>query len=95
MHGEILLVVFILTLGCGAFCFCVIYLACRFLAFLGRGIAGMFGHRPAAQRLPAALGRTQLRVCPQEQCRKVEQRPALFCSQCGARLSDAPKSGSP
>lgn len=94
MHGEILLVVLILTLGCGAFCFCVIYLVCRFFAFLGRGLAGMFGHHPAAKRPPAVLGRTPVRVCPQERCRKVEHRPALFCSQCGARLTDASRAGS-
>ena len=48
----------------------------------------------SARRLPAALGRTQLRVCPQEQCRRIEQRQALFCSQCGARMTDAPRDGS-
>ena len=33
-------------------------------------------------------GRT-FRVCSRQLCRHVEQRPARFCSQCGAELADA------
>lgn len=89
MHGEILLVVLILTIGCAAFFFSMIYLLGRFFAFLGRGLVGVFSPRAAARHRRLASGGA-FRICPREQCRKIERRPARFCSQCGARLSEAP-----
>jgi hypothetical protein len=88
MHGEILLVVLILTIGCAAFFFCVVYLIGRGFLLVGRGLAGLF--RRASDGATLEAGGRACRVCPREQCRKLEHRPARFCSQCGARLSEAP-----
>ncbi len=86
MHGEILLVVLILTLGCAAFFFCVVYVFCRFLAWMGRGALGLFT-RPRRKAVRVRVVENgPYRICPREQCRKVERRPARFCSRCGARL---------
>jgi len=90
MHGEILLVVLILTIGCAAFFFSMVYVLGRVIAFLVRGFVGLFRPRFAAGRRRFAPGGGPVRVCPREQCRKIEGRPARFCGQCGARLSEAP-----
>lgn len=88
MHGDLLLVALVLVLGCAAFFVGVIYLACSFLAFIGRSLLGLARPRGTASgRCATGLGRG--RICPCERCRKVEHRAARFCSQCGARFSDA------
>jgi len=88
MHGDLLLVALVLVLGCAAFFVGVIYLACNFFAAIGRSLLGLGRRRGAtAGRCAGRFGRA--RVCPRERCRKVEYRPARFCSQCGARFSDA------
>lgn len=99
MHGDILIILVLLVLGVAAFFFGVIYAACRALASVGRGIVRLLSPRgvpcsPRASAPPAARpaqsqGRRTFRVCPREQCRHVEHRPARFCSQCGAKLPEA------
>jgi len=96
VHGDILAILVLLVLGVAAFFFGVIYAVCRALASLWRGLMRVATPRgvPGAVRLNTqvagrsrqASGRRTFRVCPREQCRHVERRPARFCSQCGAEL---------
>lgn len=91
MSADLPLIIFIL-LGCVAVVFGVLYLACRVIGGLGRGLfrlAGCVTGADTAGRRRQALAR----MCPRPQCRKVEYRQGSFCSQCGARLG-GPKSGS-
>ena len=85
MHGDLLIVVLILVLGCAAFFIGVIHLACRLIGSLGRSFLGLI-HPRAGDRRPSAGPFGRARMCPRESCHKVEYRPARFCSQCGARL---------
>ena len=84
MHGDALLLIFAMIFGCAAFLFGVIYLICRMLGWVGRGFAGIF--RPgaaAAERRMTSEG-PRGRVCPREECRRVESRlDARYCSRCG------------
>ncbi len=93
MHGDILLVVLILTLGCAAFIFGVIYLVCKFFGFVGRGVVSVFTRHPSTGSQGHQSGSPGVRVCPREQCRKTEYRPARFCSRCGAPFPDVPPGG--
>jgi len=98
VHGDILIVLVLLVLGVAAFFFGVIYAVCRALASVGRGIVHWLSPRSVpsspplsvstAERPVRSQGRRTFRVCPREQCRHVERRPARFCSQCGAELPE-------
>jgi hypothetical protein len=100
MHIEIAAFFLVLLLGCAAFVFSVFLLAWRFLGLLGRGLSRLFGvscrgargaHSSALLRQARSLRRgltTMERVCPRPECRKVEHRPARYCSQCGCRFPD-------
>lgn len=99
MHGDILIILVLLVLGVAAFFFGVIYAVFRALASVRRGIVRVLWPRsvrrsprvsaPPAVRPVRSQGRRTFRVCPREQCRHVEHRPARFCSQCGAELPEA------
>gem|GEM_PF-1562476 len=86
MHLELLAFALVLTVGCGAFVYGVVCLVGRVLAFLGRGVSWfLFG--------PSGYGRTHHRAAPAalQRCRRpgcghVENRPARFCAQCGAKM---------
>lgn len=99
MHIEIAAFFLVLLLGCAAFVFSVFLLTWRFLALLGRGLARLFGVSCAVDNRPAAVphhpvhtrrwGRAgSVQVCPRPECRKLEHRPARYCSQCGHRFPD-------
>jgi len=99
VHGDILIVLVLLVLGVAAFFFGVIYAVCRALASVWHGIVHLLSprgvpHAPQGSVLPTerparSQGTRTFRVCPREQCRHVERRPARFCSQCGAKLPEA------
>ena len=88
MHGDLLLVALVLVLGCAAFFVGVIYLACSFLAFVGRSVLGLAKPRGAASGRTAHR-RSRWTICPRDGCGKVECRAARYCGQCGMRLSNA------
>lgn len=87
MHGDVLLVILILVFGCAAFLFGVIYVICQVLAWIGRGLFGIFMPRRSAGEPGAASGHRGGRVCPRAGCGKVEYRDARYCSQCGMPLT--------
>lgn len=91
MHGgDVLLVVLLLVFGCAAFFFGVICVLCHLFAWMGRGVAGIFHpHRSVGASPRPGLG-SRRRKCPNERCRRIEHRAALYCSQCGTPLRRAP-----
>jgi len=86
MHGDVLLVILILIFGCAAFLFGVIYAICQFVAWIARGLFGIFIPRRSAAASDSPTHGRQGRICPREGCGKVEYRNARFCSQCGRPL---------
>jgi len=86
MHGGVLVVLLILIFGCAAFFFGVIYMICRALAWVGRGLWGMAGAPARRPGDPTRIGPRN--VCTRDGCRRVENRHgARFCSRCGAPLA--------
>ncbi len=83
MHGDAVLIVLLLVFGCVAFGFGVIYLLCQLLAWVWRGLLGIFRPGRGADEVGPRMPGLRSRVCPNEHCRKVEYREARFCSQCG------------
>jgi len=86
MHVDLVVIGLVLVLGCAAFFFGVVYVLCRFLGAVGRGMLTMFGVKTRVSGDYPPLSRRGRLICPQERCRKTEHRAARFCSQCGARL---------
>ena len=82
---AVIVVVFMLVVGCAAFLFGVVYLICRLLGGVGRCMMRIV--RPGPGEAAGARAST-IQVCPREQCRKSEYRSdARFCSRCGTRLT--------
>jgi len=83
----LIVVVFMMVLGCATLVFGVLYFLCRLLGGAGRCVIRAL--RPRHRVEPGML-RTPMRkglVCPREQCRKIEYRSnARFCSRCGSQL---------
>ena len=86
MHGDVLLFILLLVLGCAAFFFGVIYMLCKLIAGIGRGVFGVFKPRSSIEIRGRPMQASRQRACPNGQCRKVEYRDAHYCSQCGTRL---------
>ena len=88
MHGDVFVFILLVVVGFAAFFFSVIYMFCRFIAWIGRGVFGSSRRGPASQTDWACppVRRARRRVCPNERCRNVEYRDASYCSQCGAAL---------
>ena len=88
---AVIVVVFMLVVGCAAFLFGILYLIGRLISGVGRCM--MRAVRPGRRQnagTPVAR-RSRIQVCPREQCQKVEnRRDARFCSQCGTRLTGIP-----
>jgi hypothetical protein len=86
MHGDFLIVLLLMVVGCAALLFGIVYMFCQFFARIGRGLLGVIapGRVAGADGWGGRCGRP--RVCPNDRCRKVEHRPASYCSQCGTRL---------
>ncbi len=88
MHGESLLIIFVLLFGCAAFLFGVIYLIGRTIGWLVSGLANLFGFR--RDRLPdmAKPVASNEPVCTREGCGRIERRRgARYCGHCGAPLA--------
>ena len=86
MHGNLVIVVLLVVLGCAALGFGVVYLCFRLVAGLGRGCVRLF--RPGSDRseLPSDAEPGHPRMCPNLRCRKIDIRSGRFCSQCGVRI---------
>ena len=90
MHADVVVLILILVLGCAAFLFAVLYVIGRFVGGIWQGLVSIFrptrrgvsGRSPYTSRAP--------RICSRLECRKIEYRDALYCSQCGARLTRRP-----
>ena len=80
----------ILTLGCAAFFFCIVYLGVKCMVTVARSLFCFLTGGSPGRRCTAGPHGGPVRICPRPQCRKVERRSARFCGQCGARLSDGP-----
>ncbi len=88
MHGDALLLIVAMVFGCAAFFFGVIYLFCRAIAWVGLGFAGIFRSSSSGARCGMTSRRSRRRICPREECRKMENRAdAQYCSRCGAPLT--------
>ena len=91
MHGDVALFLLLLVLGCAAFFFGVVYLIGRAIAWVAGGLLSLFGggRRACCDRARRTGDpRSQGRVCPRGDCRRVEYRiGARYCSQCGERLT--------
>lgn len=91
MPGDLLLVILIVVLGCTAFFFGVIYVLCQGVAWIWRGVTGVFRRQPNSRATSARrIKRGAPLTCPRSECGKVERRPARYCSQCGTRLVPPP-----
>ena len=86
MQGDVLLVILLLGFGCAAFLFCVVYMVCQFLAWIGRGVMGVVCPRRTAARPGKRPSCSRPQMCPNDKCRKIEYRNARYCSQCGTRF---------
>ncbi len=91
MHIDIGVMLLVLVLGCAAFFFGILYAIARLLGAVRHAILSLLWPK----RRPAATSRASnghTRLCSREQCRHAEHREAVYCSQCGALLDDAPAS---
>lgn len=87
MYGDPLILVLVLALGSLSFFAGVVYVFCRFVGMIGRGILRIFGWEPRRSPGRADYSVGVPRVCPRPQCRQIEYRRARFCGQCGAQLT--------
>ena len=78
----------ILVLGWAAFLFATLLVLGRVVGGIGRVLTSLFkpGHRGGSGRRLYS-GRVG-KVCPNPQCRKLEFRDAVYCSQCGTRFGE-------
>ena len=93
MDTIVVVLLLILVLGWAAFLFTTLLVAGRIVGGIGRGVRSLFGPRRqggSGRRLGS--GRVG-RVCPNPQCRKIEFRDAVYCSQCGTRFGEKPVAG--
>lgn len=86
MHGDVLVIVLLLVVGCAAFFFGVIYVVCQLFVWLGRSVWAVFRPHHGGNGRAHSHPMTRPRVCPNERCRKVEYRMARYCGQCGTPL---------
>jgi hypothetical protein len=89
MDAIAVVLLLVLVLGWAAFLFTALFVVGRVITGVGRGMVSIFQPRRrggSGRRLsPGRRGR----VCSHPQCRKIEYRDALSCSQCGTRLTEA------
>ncbi len=88
MHGEALLLVLMLLIGCVAFFFGIIYLVWSVLSWLGRGVWHVIHPGRWSRTDGGPVISLRRRVCRNPKCRKVEHRKARYCSQCGVPLDE-------
>ncbi len=89
MHIDIGVMLLVLVLGCATVIFGVLYAIARVIGTIGRVIWSVC--RPTTRhQATSGVPTTRVRICPQPQCRSAEYRDAVYCSQCGALLMDAP-----
>ncbi len=77
MSANLLVIAIVLVLGITAFVFGVLHTVWRGVCF---ACGLVFGRRNTFS------GSGERLVCPREGCRKVENREASYCSQCGTKL---------
>ena len=87
MQADLLVILLVLVLGCAAFVFGLLELLRRMLGFVWRSMNGLLGPRREKRADGEMKGPTRGVVCPRTTCRHVEIRKAVYCSQCGSRLS--------
>ncbi|MGD2108546.1 MAG: hypothetical protein PVI86_04050 [Phycisphaerae bacterium] len=86
MNADVLLLILLVFFGCAAFLFGVIYVICQFVAWIGRGLFGIFIPRRSSSAGDPPPPSRRGRMCPREGCGKIEYRAARYCSQCGMPL---------
>ncbi|MCO6435945.1 MAG: hypothetical protein J5J06_02530 [Phycisphaerae bacterium] len=86
MPLEPLALMLLVVLGCAAFFFCVIYATIQVMMAMINGVARLFRPRSKRATRRPYVNPLSLRYCPRPECRRVEDRPARFCSVCGAKL---------
>jgi hypothetical protein len=80
--GEVILILLAIALGLATFVLSSFVLLWRLFRGVGRLVVRPFRARPHANPAHARMRR----VCRNPECRKVEERPALYCSRCGRAL---------
>lgn len=82
---AVIVVVFMLVVGCAAFFFGILYLLGLLIGGVWRCMMRIVRPGPGEA---AGTRASTMQVCPGEQCRKSEYRSdARFCSRCGTRLT--------
>jgi len=87
MNADLPIVLLLLVIGCAAFLFGIFYAFCRIIGAFFDGVVSLF--RPKRLRMPDVcfVMRDEQVLCPRSKCGKLERRGALYCSQCGVRLT--------
>ena len=85
MQEGVVLVLIVALFALAALLFGLFTVLWGIVGGIGRGVARFFvGSDRTGHSLPRRRGKPL--ICPDEQCRTVEYREAVFCSQCGRRL---------
>ena len=84
MHGEVLAFLLLLTIGCAAFLYGVVWLVARCVAIVGGAFLSMLG---LGSRHRSSANAREVRVCTNPRCRRIEIRAGRYCASCGAPLS--------
>lgn len=95
MHGEVILIVFLLVFGCAALIFGVIYVVGQMLSGIGRILLRLVRPVSSLTKTGPATASPQAATvipagpvaCPNPRCRKIEIRTASYCSQCGFKMN--------
>lgn len=84
MHGEVIAFLLLLTIGCAAFLYGVVWLVARCVGVVGGAFLSMLGFGP---RRWASVNAREVRVCTNSRCRRIEIRAGRYCASCGAPLN--------
>jgi len=85
MQEGVFLVLIVALFALAALLFGLFTVLWGIVGGVGRGIARLFtGSDRTGRSVPRRRGKPL--ICPNERCKKVEYREAIFCSQCGRRL---------
>ncbi len=88
---AVIVVVFMLLVGCAAFLFGILYLLARLIGGVGRCMMRMVGLGRRQNPNGPVPPTSRIQVCPREHCGEKEYRTeARFCSQCGTPLTGVP-----
>lgn len=83
MHGEVIAFLVLLTIGCAAFLYGVVWLVARCVGVVGGAFLSVLGFR---RRRPTPSNAREVRICTNPRCRRIEVRAGRYCASCGVPL---------